>query len=312
MSADRRHWAQINEVSFVAGMKFLFLVFRWFGRWPFRFFLYPVVLFYVLRNPRARAASRGYLDRVLPGRASTWLMVRHFIAFAEALLDKLRVWSGKLDVGQVTRHNQQHFAEQQAQGRGGLIITGHLGNVELCRALSKTRQGLRLTILVHTKHAQAFNKLLAELNPESMLNLWQVTDMSPDVAIRLAEKVNAGEFVVIAGDRVPVSPNPRVAWADFLGQRAAFPVGPYVLASLLQCPTYLLFCVQRDGGYHVYYELFREQIKLPRRERDAAFAELAADYAERLAHYCRLAPLQWFNFYDFWAPPQAVTHDAPN
>jgi len=23
-------------------------------------------------------------------------------------------------------------------------------------------------------------------------------------------------------------------------------------------------------------------------------------YAERLEHYCRIAPYNWFNFYDFW------------
>ena len=77
-----------------------------------------------------------------------------------------------------------------------------------------------------------------------------------------------------------------------------------MLASLLQCRTYLLFCVERNGTYHVYYELFRERIALRRRDREAAFRELATAYSERLMHYCRLAPLQWFNFYDFWAMPQ--------
>jgi predicted LPLAT superfamily acyltransferase len=23
-------------------------------------------------------------------------------------------------------------------------------------------------------------------------------------------------------------------------------------------------------------------------------------YADRLEHYCRVAPYNWFNFYDFW------------
>jgi predicted LPLAT superfamily acyltransferase len=23
-------------------------------------------------------------------------------------------------------------------------------------------------------------------------------------------------------------------------------------------------------------------------------------YAQRLEHYCRMAPYNWFNFYDFW------------
>ena len=58
--------------------------------------------------------------------------------------------------------------------------------------------------------------------------------------------------------------------------------------------------------------MFRDAIRLPRRGREAALAELAGAYASRVAHYCRLAPLQWFNFYDFWAPPHPVMIDAPH
>jgi predicted LPLAT superfamily acyltransferase len=311
-----RHWAQIPEVTFVTGIKFLFFVFRLGGRWAFRALVYPVVLYYALSNPFARVSSRKYLTRVYRhlGRdareVNGWLVFRHFIAFAECILDKVRVWGGEAAFRELEFHDQHVVSEEIANGRGGLIITAHLGNMEMTRGMLKSRAGVKVTVLVHTKHSSAFNSLLAELNPESGLNLWQVTEISPDTAIRLSEKVARGEFVVIAGDRVPVSAKPRVATADFFGEPAAFPVGPYVLASLLQCRTYLLFCVERDGRYHVYYELFREQITLRRRDREAALGELAAAYSERLMHFCRLAPLQWFNFFDFWSPPRSLSPDA--
>jgi predicted LPLAT superfamily acyltransferase len=129
--------------------------------------------------------------------------------------------------------------------------------------------------------------------------------------MRISDHVAAGGLVVVAADRVPVAPEPRITWAPFLGAPAPFPVGAYILASLLKCPTYLMFCLRQDDGYHVYYELFRESIHLPRRAREAELAELAGAYADRLASYCRRAPLQWFNFYDFWARPQAVRVSPP-
>ena len=317
-AAPARHWAQINEVTFVAGIKFLFLVFRLFGRLLFVPMLAVGVLFYFLAYPRARAASRDYLRRLhrdmgLPERAVTsWMVYRHFIAFGDSILDKLRVWSSAAggDVA-VQWHDAHLITDAIAHGHGGLVIISHLGNIEMGRGMSHTRPGLKRTVLVHTKHAEAFNRLLGEINPESAANLVQVSEMTPATAIVLSEKVAAGEFLAIAGDRVPVSPTPRVAYSQFLGGRAAFPVGPYVLGSLLQCRVYLAFCIHQVDGYHVYYELFRDQIKLPRRDRDAAFTELAGAYAARLAHYCRLAPLQWFNFYDFWAEPQAAWVDGP-
>jgi predicted LPLAT superfamily acyltransferase len=101
----------------------------------------------------------------------------------------------------------------------------------------------------------SLQQLLAQLDPGSQLNLMQVTDMSPAMAMVLADKVAQGEFVVIAGDRVPVSPQPRVARASFMGRVAPFPVGPYVLAALLQCPVYLMFSQRTDAGARLAFEL---------------------------------------------------------
>ncbi|MTV37925.1 LpxL/LpxP family acyltransferase [Duganella radicis] len=312
MSARGLHWASINEISFVAGMRLLFRIYRVFGRWPFRVVLYPVLAWYVLTKPLPRRASREYLRRVsahtgmrLPG------VMRHFAAFGESILDKMMLWGGLFKLDQVELHGGDLIADAVAAGKGGLMICAHLGNLELCRVLSRQRRDIRLTVLVHTKHAQAFNDMLGKLNPASQLNLMQVTDMSPATAMLLSERVARGEFVVIAGDRIPVSHNPRVAMADFIGAPAAFPVGPYVLASVLQCPVFLLFSIRRGDKSEVYFERFRDEVRIPRQGRDAALNALAADYAQRLQHYTLRAPLQWFNYYDFWHLPQLEKTDAP-
>ena len=311
MSARGRHWASINEISFVAGMRFLFWVCRVFGRWPFRIVLYPVLAWYVLTKPLPRRASRDYLRRMqahtgrkLPG------VMRHFAAFGESILDKMLLWGGLYPVEQVELHGGDLITDAVAAGQGGLMICAHLGNLELCRVLSRQRHDIKLTVLVHTKHAQAFNDMLASLNPDSSLNLMQVTEMSPATAMLLSERVARGEFVVIAGDRVPVSHNPRVAVADFLGAPAPFPVGPHILAGILQCPVYLIFSMRRGRRSSVYFEAFRDSVRIPRKDRDAALAALAGDYARRLEHHTMQAPLEWFNFYDFWHTPELESPDA--
>ena len=98
--------------------------------------------------------------------------------------------------------------------------------------------------------------------------------------------------------------------ARFLGATAPFPVGPYILASLLQCPTYLMFSMRTEHTSEIHFQLFRESIRLPRQRRDEALAGLVAAYAGRLEHFCLRAPLQWFNFYDFWHLPALDTPDA--
>ncbi|HXV50083.1 MAG TPA: acyltransferase, partial [Candidatus Binatia bacterium] len=76
------------------------------------------------------------------------------------------------------------------------------------------------------------------------------------------------------------------------------------------CPVYLLFALRVGSGSEIHFELFRESILLPRRGRDEALVPLVQDYARRLEHFCLQAPLQWFNFYDFWHFSTVDTPDA--
>ena len=305
-----QHWWQINEFSFVAGMRLLYWLARVFGHWPFRIVLYPVLLWYMIVKPSARAASRQYLGRLSTFNRSLGLnpgvrgQLRHFAAFGQSILDKMLVWGGSFDIHSVRFHGLDLITGQIATQRGALLICCHLGNLELCRVLSRYQASFKLTVLLHTKHAATFNQLLAQLDPDSQLNLMQVTELDPTTAVLLTEKIRRGEFVAIAGDRIPVSANPRIALTEFLGATAPFPVGPYILANLFQCPVYLLFSFRNgsgtESGTEIHFEIFRRSIQLPRRGRDEALTIFVADYAKRLEYFCQRAPLQWCNFYDFW------------
>ena len=74
---------------------------------------------------------------------------------------------------------------------------------------------------------------------------------------------------------------------------------------------YLAFGLYEEPNrYALYCEPFAERVVLPRASRADALAAYAARYAARLEHYCRLAPYNWFNFYDFWSCP--MTRTAPS
>jgi predicted LPLAT superfamily acyltransferase len=253
-----------------------------------------------------------YLERVsayTPVPTGLAGVVRHFASFAENILDKMLLWGGLFDTGAVSVLGAEPLLRRIEERRGALLVCSHLGNLELCRVLGRQYRGVNITVLVHTRHAQAFNQVLAQLDPGSQLDLLQVTEMTPAMAMMLSERVAQGGFVVIAGDRVPVSGG-RVARASFLGRDAAFPIGPYVMASVLECPVYMMFSMHRGGRHEVHLELLRESVRLPRKDRERVLAELAGDYARRLEFHCRRAPLQWFNFYDFWDSPDALHKQA--
>lgn len=310
------HWASLEETGILWGMRFMLRVYRLFGRSVFRLFLYPVIAYYFLAGAPARNASRQYLRRLgntFPelGITGGWLdSYRHFLAFGENLLDKLAAWVDKIDPDKIEFHNRSLLLGLLERRQGALLLTGHIGNLEICQALANLRGHIRLNILVHTKHAAKFNRLLGDMDKGGNIVLIQVTDLNPAIAIMLQDKISQGEFVVMVGDRTPVEGQGRTARAGFLGEEAEFPQGPYYIASLLQCPVYTFFSYPMEGRYHIFVEPFADSIHIPRRDpqKTRMLEELAGRYAEILQCHCRRVPLQWFNFYPFWgqAAPQVA------
>jgi predicted LPLAT superfamily acyltransferase len=300
------HWAQLEERGIIWGMQVLLKVYLLLGRQALQFFLYPVVSYYWLINRTGRQASRQYLQRVsayLPEQGlqgSNYGSYRHFICFANAIIDKLAVWSGSITLQDIDYKGREAIAEHLSQRRGLLILGSHLGNLEVLRAIASLRKDVTLNVLVHTKHAEKFNALLNRHASTSRVNLMQVTDTNAATAMLLQDKIDAGELVVIAADRIPVTGQDRVSHAVFLGSPALFPQGPFILAALLKCPVYTLFCLKHQGRYTIYFDWFSDCISLPRKHREVSLEKYAQDYADRLQHYCLKEPLQWFNFFDFW------------
>lgn len=299
-----KHWAEIAEVGSAWGLSLLYWIYRAFGRWPFRILLFPVLAYFYLTNSVQRRASAEYLQKIhqagglkeLPGRR---LSFRHFQAFAESVLDKLIAWNGGIRLKDVDFSGHEEVAARLARGEGLLLIGSHLGNIEICRVLSQERDSFGLQVLVHTRHAENFNRLIRRLNPRAHVSLTQVSDMHPGLAAELSYRVSQGDCLVIAGDRTPLKRG-RVVRVPFLGEEAEFAQGPWILAGLLACPVYLVFCLYINGRYRVFFEPFSEGVALPRRGREEAIRALAARFATRLEAHCFKAPLQWFNFYPFW------------
>ncbi|RQQ65788.1 glycosyltransferase family 2 protein [Burkholderia stagnalis] len=311
-----RSWWRMPERGSRAGMTLLALSCRWFGTRITSAWLYPIVGYFVLTHRAARVASHGYFARLghaCPARALPkpgWgTAYRHMLTFAQAGFDKFVAWSGRADRLRVRFDDATAFDALAASGRGALVIGAHLGNLEMTRALALRDAHTKVTAIVYTEHAKRFNSVLSQANAEFAKQLVEVADFGPETAIMMQSRIDAGELLVIVGDRVPAHDAGKTVDARFLDANAAFAQGPYVLAHALGCPVYLFFCLKEGGEYRLYFESFAERIDLPRRGRAAHVAEWAQRYAARLEHYCRKAPYQWFNFFDFWARPDGGPHD---
>jgi predicted LPLAT superfamily acyltransferase len=304
------HWSKIEERGIIWGMQLLLKIYLLCGRTVLQILLYPVVSYYWLINAKGRRASLQYLQRLaiyqkqqgieIPVKTGFFSSYQHFISFANALIDKLAAWSGSLSLKDVEYNGREAIVTHINKGQGVLILGSHLGNLEVCRVIAHLRKKVTINVLVHTKHTEKFNTLLNKYADSERLNLIQVSEINAATAILLQEKIEAGELIIIAADRTPIDGQQRVAKADFLGHSALFPQGPFILALLLKCPVYTLFCLKQKGQQVVYFDHFSDGLSFARKERTAAIEQCVQQFADQLQHYCLQAPLQWFNFYDFW------------
>lgn len=303
-------WAEIGERGTwgaYAGTLTLAVVYRLLGRTLCRMAVTPVATYFYLAGAKQRQASLDYLGRawkagLLPRRPGFWDGLRHFVIFSYASVDKLAAWTGRIRREDVDGASGDLV--KAAKASGALIVTAHLGNPEVVRAIAAMSGAFRVTVLVHTVHAAGFNRAMQQMSPGSPVRLMQVTDIDLGMAMRLSEAVNRGEWVVMAADRVAVKDGEGSAvTVDFLGAPALFPTGPFVLASALKCPTYTLFCFQHRGRYRVEIDLLDNPVSLPRGRRAEALKGYVEKYARRLEQALAKAPFQWFNFYDYWLAP---------
>lgn len=305
------HWSSIREAGTLTGLKFLWAVHRNLGRWAVSLLLRPVVLYFVLFKQEARQASKDFLISHWQHFPDQWThrpnlkhSLRHFREFAETVVDKLMAWHLELDPSVFYIRDKVTHQALLNDTRGQLIIGSHMGNIEYCRGFMHRYKSQVINVLLYDRHAQNYVEMMRRLNPESRINVFQVDEFDIPTILQFKDKINAGEWIFIAGDRIPLSGVTRTAKVEFLGRQTNFPIGPYLLGRALECPVKLMFAYKNYCGddQRLHFDVidFAERITLPARQKQQRLQEYAQQYACELEKVCREAPYQWFNFYNYW------------
>lgn len=229
------------------------------------------------------------------------MVIRHFYSFGQTILDKLLAWTASMSQDEFEVTDTAALDELLADQSGQLIIGSHLGNLEYCRGFVQRYMPKTINALVYDKHAENFVGMMQSLNPDSRISVYQVDELDIPLILKLKAKVDAGEWLFIAGDRVPLSGDQRTVPVNFMGRSANLPIGPYMLAKALQSKVKLMFSYRQGNKVKFTVKPFADRVDLPRNNKELALEKLAQQYAHALEEQCRQAPLQWFNFYPYWA-----------
>ncbi|WP_314069437.1 glycosyltransferase [Campylobacter showae] len=224
----------------------------------------------------------------------------HFEAFGGAICDKFRVWKGKikddeLEIIDLKRIKSELIGAQKGQ----ILLTAHLGNVEICKALGARVDGFRMVILAYDKNSREFNEVLKRISQnDGSVRMMLVNELDVTAMLELKNIVESGEHIGIMGDRTPLGGD-KAARVKFLGKEASFNYGPYLIAGILGVKISSLWCQKIDGKFRIELVPLASAVKLGR-DKAAAAREYLQIYVRELENRCKQTPTQWFNFFDFW------------
>jgi predicted LPLAT superfamily acyltransferase len=262
------------------------------GRGTSRVLLRAVAAYFYVASPAARRHVAAFLRRVLGREPRVRDAFANFLTFATTIHDRVFFLAGRTALFDVRVHGPEQM------GSGGAILLGaHVGSFEALRSAGHHHGHRRVTMAMYEQAARRLNVVLGELNPGAVGDIVALGRVGSMLA--LADRLEAGDLVGVLADRTLGAE--RVVHVPFLGEPAAFPIGPMRVAAVLRQRVFLMMGLYRGGNrYDVFLEPLADFSAVDRQARDAMIDEAIRRYAARLEHYVRLAPDNWFNFHDFW------------
>ncbi len=306
-AAGEASWRKKKESTPVLGMNMILLVYRIAGKRGVLCIAWIASWLVWLFNPGARRISEDYLRRLSASAAARGVVLprlssrRHIYSFCRALAAKPVSWSGLADfyaIGDIDG-GLRDLLGKASDPQPYLLVSAHVGNIEVIRAFNTLKVRRRVNVLMSKDQSPVFMEFIKKVNRDSAVDLLPAGEPNPAVAMELAARIEEGDWIAILGDRL-LGSGTRCVEADFLGGKARFPQGPWILASLLKIPVYLAFGLN-DGKNLRVYGRDLGPVRLDRKNREESVRVYVQSFADELEKILYKYPYEWFNFYDFWS-----------
>lgn len=261
--------------------EFVFRPLRWLGTWV------------ALANmPAPRAHSRAYLAALGGRPPSLYQVFRHFFAFEELLMLRLRVASGRPHQARLAA-GAHGFRELLEARTPGLLGTFHVGHSDLMAFLLGEQEGWRV-FMVRQRVANSHDTdVLAARFGEWVKFIW--VNEPGNLLFALKDAVTAGASVALKCDRVEFSAKTEAF--QFLGARRVFPFTIYHLALIFRLPVVMCLGLPAGRGATVVHSspVFRPD-DAGKAANLARAREHFQEFLTRLERVLHDDPFLWFNF----------------
>lgn len=279
------------------GYSIFIFVCRSLGVLPAYFLLRFVAFYYFLFSwSSSRHIYRYFRWRM--GYSATKAIIglyRNYYVFGQTLLDKIIVMAGIENRFTYHFDGEENLRRMVSQGKGGILLSGHVGNWEAAGHLLK-RLNTRINVVMFDGEHQRIKQYLDQVTGGKNFNVIVIkNDLSHVYAI--SEALARNEMICLHADRF-LEGNKTIT-RSFLGAEAEFPAGPFLLAAGFQVPVSIVFAFKESAThYHFFGSALMERSADENRKQ---FTEKLTDtFVHELEQKVKVYPEQWFNYYNFW------------
>lgn len=261
-------------------------------------------------RPRWKVVTRQ-LRMAFPDATEQWrrgVARRSYAHFAREAVATFRLaGASRAEILKRTRLVGGELLEEAArEGRGVMVVSGHLGNWEV-GAAGVVARGFPMDIVVARQRNRRFDRYLTRARERLGVNVIPRGDAPRGVLESLAE----GRVVGLMGDQ---DARRAGVFVDFFGKPASTARGPAVL-SMRAGVVLATFCATRLPGWRPRYEVRIEAVPEAEAEpgtgRAATIAARTRAFTRRLEVQVREQPCQYFWHHRRWkTPPPQGRNDA--
>ncbi len=279
-----------------AGYRIFVWILKQGGVRPAYFLLRFVTLyFFFFSFSASRALYSFYRFRIGSGWMKSFFSIyQNYYLLGQTLIDKVALMSGTNNPFSFHFDGEENLHQIVKQGKGGILMSGHLGSWDMAGHLLKRLHTAINIVIFDGEHEQIKSYLESVTGEKAVKFIVIKNDLSH--IYEISEALKRNELICMHADRF--LPGNKTKKHIFLGRDAAFPVGPFVLASTFRVPVSFVFAVKESAlHYHFFASGPKDYANQPKQ---AQVDIMLNEYVQELEIKTRTFPRQWFNFYDFW------------
>jgi len=257
--------------------------------------LHFVSLYYRWFSPAATKPLR-YLYQQRLGFSSSEtarLIKKNILFFGQTLIDKIAILAGIETNLSFTHEGIEHIEQLVANGKGGILLSAHLGNWEVAGHLLK-RVNAPINIVMYDGEEQQMKQYMEQFEQKRSFNVILIKDDLTHI-YEISAALARNELICLHGDRF--RPGQRTLSRNFLGESANFPAGPFILASKLKAPVCFVFAFKKTN---FHYHFYAEPARVYEGRGTEGMDRMLEDFVALLERKIKEFPAQWFNYYHFW------------